>query len=84
MPRPPIPFRFIPLLRYALVFGVLQLSPIPALAQRQVEYLDRGLIAVGLSDVEVMVGWRMLGTDPLDILGCLCGVSFGFLPSRDL
>lgn len=32
-------------------------------AQRQMEFLDRGLIAVP-SGEDVLVSWRMLGTDP--------------------
>jgi len=33
-------------------------------AQRQMEWLDRGLVAVQRSDGTVYVGWRMLGTEP--------------------
>lgn len=33
-------------------------------APRQMEYLDRGLIAVPIDDGRVYVGWRMLGTEP--------------------
>ena len=36
-------------------------SPVPA---RQMESLDRGMIAMRRSTSEVYVGWRMLGTDP--------------------
>ena len=36
-------------------------------AQRQMEYLDRGVIAVNQGNGKVYVGWRMLGTDPDDI-----------------
>jgi rhamnogalacturonan endolyase len=36
-------------------------------AQRQMEKLDRGLVAVRQSGDSVYVGWRMLGTDPDDI-----------------
>jgi len=34
-----------------------------SLAQRQMEYLDRGLIAVRTSGDSVYIGWRMLGTE---------------------
>ena len=34
--------------------------------QRQMEYLDRGVIAVKLDSNDVYVGWRMLGTEPND------------------
>ncbi len=33
-------------------------------AQRQMEWLDRGLVAVQRSDGTVYIGWRMLGTEP--------------------
>lgn len=39
-------------------------SDLPA---RQVEALDRGLVAVRRSTSEIYVGWRMLGTDPADV-----------------
>ncbi len=39
----------------------------PADAQRQMENLGRGLIAVKQDDGKVFVGWRLLGTDPEDI-----------------
>ena len=38
-----------------------------AVAQRQMESLDRGVIAVRKSIDSVYVGWRMLGTEPDDI-----------------
>ncbi len=34
---------------------------------RQMENLDRGLIAVQMTDGSVFIGWRMLGLDPEDI-----------------
>jgi len=37
-----------------------------AAAQKQMEYLNRGLIAIK-SNNQVYVGWRLLGTDPSDI-----------------
>jgi rhamnogalacturonan endolyase len=33
-------------------------------AQRRMEFLDRGVIAVRQEDGRVFVGWRLLGTDP--------------------
>ena len=36
-------------------------------AQRQMENLNRGVVAVRQDDGKVYVGWRMLGTDPDDI-----------------
>lgn len=36
-------------------------------AQRVMEYLNRGTIAVRMNDDSVYIGWRMTGTDPDDI-----------------
>lgn len=36
-------------------------------AQRNVEKLNRGLVAIRLSTSQVYVGWRMLGTEPTDV-----------------
>ncbi len=35
-----------------------------ALAQRQMEYLDRGLVAVNQGSGKIFLSWRMLGTEP--------------------
>ena len=54
----------------ALVFAVgtlLSLFAIPVEAQRQMERLDRGVVAVHREDGKVYVGWRMFGTDRDDI-----------------
>jgi rhamnogalacturonan endolyase len=40
---------------------------LPALAQRPMEYLTRGLVAVHQGDGKVFLSWRLLGTDPDDI-----------------
>src|SRR4051812_46552830 len=40
---------------------------LPANAQRLMENLDRGIIAVYQGQGKVYVGWRMLGTDPENI-----------------
>jgi rhamnogalacturonan endolyase len=42
----------------------LLLPSIPAHAQRQMENLTRGIVAVKLEDGGVFVGWRLFGTDP--------------------
>jgi len=39
----------------------------PLFAQRQMEKLGRGLIAIRQNSDSVYIGWRMLGTDPDDI-----------------
>jgi rhamnogalacturonan endolyase len=38
-----------------------------ALAQRQMENLDRGVIAIRKANDSIFIGWRMLGTEPDDI-----------------
>ena len=38
----------------------------PAMAQRQMETLGRGVVAVRTSSTTAYVGWRLLGTDPDD------------------
>src|SRR5215216_549147 len=48
----------------ALVVAALLLSALPARAQRQMEALGRGVVAVRQADGRVWVGWRLLGTDP--------------------
>ena len=39
----------------------------PLLAQRQMENLDRGIIAVRTANDSVYIGWRLLGTEPDEI-----------------
>lgn len=41
---------------------------VPLFAQRQMEKLDRGVIAIRQNSDSVYVGWRMLGTDADDIV----------------
>ncbi|NID10027.1 rhamnogalacturonan lyase [Fibrivirga algicola] len=43
------------------------LPTVATLAQRQMERLNRGVVAVRTSAEEVYVGWRLFGTDPADI-----------------
>ncbi len=52
-----------------ILISLLLIAPVsnPAQGQRQVEHLDRGLLAVRISQTEVYVGWRMTGSDPDDI-----------------
>ena len=51
----------------AFVIGALFLIATGANAQRQMENLGRGVVAVRTNDTTAYVGWRMLGTDPDDI-----------------
>lgn len=52
----------------AVVIVSVMLSTVSAIgAQRQVENLGRGVVAVELGEGKVYVGWRLLGTDPENI-----------------
>src|SRR5919205_1754204 len=46
------------------VVAVLLLSAVSTNAQRRMEALGRGVVAVRQQDGRVWVGWRLLGTDP--------------------
>jgi len=52
-------------LTFLLIFPLLIIGKVQA--QKQMEYLDRGLIAVPNDDEGVFVSWRYLGTDPENI-----------------
>ncbi len=47
--------------------GLLGLAPATAFAQRQMEALGRGMIAVRPTSTQAYVGWRLLGDDPAGI-----------------
>jgi rhamnogalacturonan endolyase len=51
----------------AVTIGTLLLLITQASAQRQMEKLGRGMIAINQGNGKVYVGWRMLGTDPDNI-----------------
>ena len=53
--------------RVAVALLALGLVAATAHAQRQMEKLGRGVIAVRSSSTQVYVGWRLLGNDPDDI-----------------
>lgn len=52
--------------KHILVIGLL-FSAVTGKAQRQMENLGRGVVAIYKGHDSVYVGWRMLGTDPEDI-----------------
>ena len=52
--------------RRSLVFAAL-LALAPLHAQRQMEKLGRGIVAIRSSEKDVYIGWRLLGTDPSDM-----------------
>ncbi|MGB2861888.1 MAG: hypothetical protein WBC05_01055 [Sedimentisphaerales bacterium] len=47
-----------------LCLGLLTTLTAPAAAQRQMENLTRGIVAVKQPDGGVYIGWRLFGTDP--------------------
>ncbi|MCI9843245.1 T9SS type A sorting domain-containing protein [Flavobacterium pectinovorum] len=51
------------ILSLLFLFGITT----PLLAQRSVEKLNHGLVAMRLSSNQVYIGWRMLGTEPTDV-----------------
>src|SRR5262245_16280797 len=54
----------------ALVFGLLVLQmrlPAAEPLPRQMERLDRGLVAIHAAEGEVFLSWRLLGDDPQDV-----------------
>src|SRR5215212_5073832 len=54
--------------RLAIVITIiLLLLPTPLPAQRQMEFLSRGLLAVPRPDNKVFLSWRLLATDPDNI-----------------
>lgn len=52
-------------LRWLVLFALLLAGS--ALAQRQMEHLGRGVVAVRTGTSSVYVGWRLLGNDPDDV-----------------
>ncbi len=62
-------FHFLPRLpRSVFALAALALLAAPAVqAQRQLEKLDRGMIAVRSTSTQAYIGWRLLGDDPAGI-----------------
>ena len=54
-------------IRIAVPLGIILLFTNFLQAQRQMESLDRGVVAVDQGDGKVYIGWRMFGTDPDEI-----------------
>jgi rhamnogalacturonan endolyase len=54
-------------IRIGITVGMIFVFVAEASAQRQMEKLGRGVVAVNQSDGKVYIGWRLLGTDPDDI-----------------
>lgn len=51
----------------ALAIGTILIFCNTTIAQRQMEMLGRGLVALKETDAKAFVSWRLLGTDPDDI-----------------
>jgi rhamnogalacturonan endolyase len=54
----------------------------PVLAQRQMENLTRGIVAVKLPEGGVYVGWRLFGTEPEGLAFNLYRVTAGAAPTK--
>ena len=54
-------------MRKLFILPLLFLSILPAKAQRQMEFLDRGVVAVRNAEGKVFVSWRLLATEPTDL-----------------
>ena len=54
-------------MRIAFTLGIFVILVNTLHAQRQMEYLDRGVVAINQGDGKVYIGWRMFGTDPEEI-----------------
>ena len=52
---------------FAALAFILLIAGSQAMAQRQMENLDRGVIAIRKANDSVYIGWRMLGTEPDEI-----------------
>ena len=55
------------LIQFFLVFCLWLILPISLFAQREMESLDRGVVAIHMPGDSVFVSWRLLGNDPDDI-----------------
>jgi fibronectin-binding autotransporter adhesin len=81
MPRRTARSRFFP--PHLVLLGLLGLLAVtPAAAQRQIEALDRGMVAVRKSSTQVSVGWRLLGNDPAGLAFNLYRSANGGSPVR--
>jgi rhamnogalacturonan endolyase len=53
--------------KIAITLGMFAVLTNIVWAQRQMESLDRGIIAIATEDGKVYIGWRLLGSEPDDI-----------------
>lgn len=59
--------RFAKRLLVSSVFVAMLFKTVSVSAQRYMEYLDRGMVAVKTSNYSTFVSWRLLATDPYDL-----------------
>ncbi len=65
------------LMRALLICAAMLLSWIPVRAQRQMESLGRGVVAIKRDDGKIFVSWRLLATDPQNLAFNLYRVAEG-------
>jgi rhamnogalacturonan endolyase len=68
--------------KIAILIGTVLLCAAEASAQRQMEALGRGVVAVNQGGGKVFVSWRMLGTDPEEIAFNLYRSTAGAVPAK--
>jgi len=56
---------------------IVYFNSLQLIAQRRMEYLDRGLIAIKQNEHKVFVSWRLLGTEPNDLAFNLYRITAG-------
>ena len=54
-------------IKYSALALIFLIAGSQAMGQRQMENLDRGVIAIHKANDSVYIGWRMLGTEPDEI-----------------
>lgn len=61
---------------------LLLMMAVPTLAQRQMEKLGRGIVAIPQEDGKVFIGWRLLGDDPEEVAFNLYRSAGGAAPTK--
>jgi rhamnogalacturonan endolyase len=69
-------------IRITLGFALLAGLAAPGAAQRQMENLTRGIVAVKQPDGGVYIGWRLFGTDPETVAFNLYRITGGSAPVK--
>ena len=71
-----------PFLRVFLIFLLGVLCCGPAMGQRQMEALNRGIVAVRKNSTQIYVSWRLFGNDPPNVSFNLYRSTNGGAPSK--